>query len=269
MKTEVKEIPFNGSTLLGIRDASGQVWLAVRKVCSDIGLSDILGTFLIGSILLLIVIYLITKFCYEYSFSMLIAFLTGLHVLTCFTIAKNGVVILNGQRIVMVVSTLLFPVLSYGEDFINEIWGKKIAKVSLYIQLLTRICISLYSIWIININSTSEEIVNSYQTVMNIVPKSTINTIFAMFISSTIDIHIFSKLKEKNILKLGFRTWLSTLCSLIINNIIFMFMTFLGIMNLNEIIQSISIAIGIRIFACIIEVPFIYCAKEIYLHNKK
>lgn len=40
MKTEVKEIPFNGSTLLGIRDASGQVWLAVRKVCSDIGLSD-------------------------------------------------------------------------------------------------------------------------------------------------------------------------------------------------------------------------------------
>lgn len=40
MKTEVKEIPFNGSTLLGVRDAGGQVWLAIRKVCSDIGLSD-------------------------------------------------------------------------------------------------------------------------------------------------------------------------------------------------------------------------------------
>lgn len=40
MKTEVKEIPFNGDTLLGIKDASGQVWLAIRKVCSDIGLSD-------------------------------------------------------------------------------------------------------------------------------------------------------------------------------------------------------------------------------------
>lgn len=40
MKTEVKEIPFNGSTLLGVRDTSGQVWLAIRKVCSDIGLSD-------------------------------------------------------------------------------------------------------------------------------------------------------------------------------------------------------------------------------------
>lgn len=37
---EVKEIPFNGNTLLGIRDKSGQVWLAIRKVCSDIGLSD-------------------------------------------------------------------------------------------------------------------------------------------------------------------------------------------------------------------------------------
>ena len=40
MKTEVKEIPFNGNTLLGIRDASGQVWLAVKKACLDIGLTE-------------------------------------------------------------------------------------------------------------------------------------------------------------------------------------------------------------------------------------
>lgn len=40
MKTEVKEIPFNGSTLLGIRDESGQVWLAVKKACLDIGLTE-------------------------------------------------------------------------------------------------------------------------------------------------------------------------------------------------------------------------------------
>ncbi|WP_180272661.1 phage antirepressor N-terminal domain-containing protein [Konateibacter massiliensis] len=40
MKTEVKEIPFNGNTLLGVKDASGQVWLAVKKVCLDIGLSE-------------------------------------------------------------------------------------------------------------------------------------------------------------------------------------------------------------------------------------
>ena len=40
MKHEVKEIPFNGSTLLGIKDENGQIWLAIRKVCSDIGLSD-------------------------------------------------------------------------------------------------------------------------------------------------------------------------------------------------------------------------------------
>ena len=40
MKTEVKEIPFNGSTLLGIKDQNGQVQLAIRKTCTDIGLSD-------------------------------------------------------------------------------------------------------------------------------------------------------------------------------------------------------------------------------------
>ncbi len=40
MKQEAKEIPFNGNTLLGIRDESGKVWLAVKKVCLDIGLSE-------------------------------------------------------------------------------------------------------------------------------------------------------------------------------------------------------------------------------------
>lgn len=40
MKTEVKEIPFNGSTLLGARTPDGKVWLAVRKASIDIGLTD-------------------------------------------------------------------------------------------------------------------------------------------------------------------------------------------------------------------------------------
>lgn len=40
MKTEVKEIPFNGNTLLGVRTPDGKIWLAVRKSCRDIGLTD-------------------------------------------------------------------------------------------------------------------------------------------------------------------------------------------------------------------------------------
>lgn len=40
MKTEVKEIGFYGNTLLGVRDERGQVWLAVKKACLDIGLSE-------------------------------------------------------------------------------------------------------------------------------------------------------------------------------------------------------------------------------------
>lgn len=39
MKTEVKEIPFNDGSLLGVRTPDGKVWLAVRKSCLDIGLS--------------------------------------------------------------------------------------------------------------------------------------------------------------------------------------------------------------------------------------
>ena len=40
MKTEIKEIPFNNGALLGVRTPDGKVWLAVKKACLDIGLSD-------------------------------------------------------------------------------------------------------------------------------------------------------------------------------------------------------------------------------------
>lgn len=40
MKTEIKEIPFDNGTLLGVRTPDGKVWLAVKKACLDIGLSD-------------------------------------------------------------------------------------------------------------------------------------------------------------------------------------------------------------------------------------
>lgn len=43
MKAEVKEIPFNDGSLLGVKTEDGNIWLAVRKACRDIGLSDAQG----------------------------------------------------------------------------------------------------------------------------------------------------------------------------------------------------------------------------------
>lgn len=40
---EVKLIPFGEDELLGVRTSDGKVWLAVRKACRDIGLSDAQG----------------------------------------------------------------------------------------------------------------------------------------------------------------------------------------------------------------------------------
>lgn len=40
MGVETKEIPFYDDTLLGVKDEGGKVWLAVRKACLDIGLSN-------------------------------------------------------------------------------------------------------------------------------------------------------------------------------------------------------------------------------------
>lgn len=43
MKKEIKEIPFNDNTLLGVKTEDSKIWLAVRKTCRDIGLTDAQG----------------------------------------------------------------------------------------------------------------------------------------------------------------------------------------------------------------------------------
>ena len=40
MSNQVKNIPFDNGELLGVRTDDGQVWLAIRKACRNIGLTD-------------------------------------------------------------------------------------------------------------------------------------------------------------------------------------------------------------------------------------
>ncbi|WP_143322698.1 phage antirepressor N-terminal domain-containing protein [Clostridium sp. HBUAS56010] len=40
MESNVKEIPFNGKSLLGVKTGDGKVWLAIKKACIDIGLNE-------------------------------------------------------------------------------------------------------------------------------------------------------------------------------------------------------------------------------------
>ena len=40
MEHQIKEIPFYNDTLLGIKDNEGKVWLAIKKTCKNIGLTD-------------------------------------------------------------------------------------------------------------------------------------------------------------------------------------------------------------------------------------
>ena len=37
---EIKEIPFDNDTLLGVKTPDGKVWMAVKKACLDIGLNQ-------------------------------------------------------------------------------------------------------------------------------------------------------------------------------------------------------------------------------------
>lgn len=39
MNYETREIPFGEDTLLGVRTEDGEIWLAVKKACMDIGLT--------------------------------------------------------------------------------------------------------------------------------------------------------------------------------------------------------------------------------------
>lgn len=93
-------------------------------------------------------------------------------------------------------------------------------------------------------------------------PRITIGSLLAYIISQKCDTYIYIKLKEKYN-----KVWISnngsTFISQIVDTIVFVIVSFLGIMNQKEILQLILTMLTFKWIIALLDIPFIILAIKI------
>ena len=210
---------------------------------------------LIGSI---IVIYGMTLVLYR------IFGKQGLYTFTIIaTIGANieVLIVINAFGMEMTLGNVLFASTFLITDIISEIYGKKDAKLAVYLGISTSIAFIILSQWWLQyIPAESDFAMPAMKTIFSNTPR--------LMLTSMIVYAIVQKFGNER-KYLWIRNNGSTLVSQFLNNLLFSLGAFWGIHSTSTIIKIVISSYVIFIVTSLADTPFVYCARLIYDKNKE
>lgn len=225
------------------------------------GIPNLLLTAGFGLIVIIVGAVLADRFGKAYAPFIMVGMMAGLQIMVSFTSSKNCTLTVGGQEFFIIAGSLMYPILACGEDYINEFYGREIAKSSVTCQFIVRALSTIYLIWLIYLPCPAAETENytMFAKLMGIVPRVAISSMIATYIGGLLNVHLFAKIKGQTGDKmLWLRTLVSTSVGLFVNAIIFTLLAFAGTKPLNVMIQMILISVVVRLSTGILELFFLY-----------
>lgn len=233
------------------------------------GIPNVALTLLFGVLFIVVAAIWADRFGKGYAPVILVGLMAGLQMLVSVTSAKNVGLLFGGQSFFIIAGSLMFPILACGEDYINEFYGREVAKSSVLAQLIIRVLSTLFIVWIIVLPSppNGEANYSMFATLMGVIPRVAASSIIASYIGGILNVNIFAKIKQKTgEKKLWLRTFASTIIGLTTNAVLFTLLAFVGIRTLDQMLQMIFISVSVRLFTGFIELGFLYFMR--YLRDK-
>ena len=159
--------------------------------------------------------------------------------------------------------TILYGSTFLATDIINEKYGKKQAKKTIALGFLVMVFMTvLMTIALIYIPSKSDFANESLKTIFTLNIRITIASICGFVLSQLLDTILYNKLKNK-FKSLWIRNNFSTMISQLFDTIIFVIITYFGIMP-GSVILNISCTMYIfKLLVAILDTPFMYLSKKI------
>ena len=151
--------------------------------------------------------------------------------------------------------------ISYGAlflttDILSEKYGKKSAndatKLSFVFMILFTVLMYLFLQYKPSETDFSQD---AFLTIFNYIPRVTIGSLIAYYISQRSDVFLYNKLKQKYN-KVWISNNISTIVSQVFDTLIFVMISFLGTMSLKEIFDLIITMICFKWIIAILDTPF-------------
>lgn len=152
-------------------------------------------------------------------------------------------------------------------DILSEYHSEKDARIAVLIGFCSMVIGTLLMFIVIYMipDENGKEIFQNIKNIFSIQPRIILSSIIAYLTSQNVDVILFNLFKKKlpDRKFLWIRNNGSTLISQILDNVMFNFMAFLGILPLNAILGIIFSTYVLKIIVSLLDTPFIYLAKNI------
>ena len=234
------------------------------------GVPNLLLTAAFGLIVIIVGAILADRFGKAYAPFIMVGLMAGLQIMVSFTSSKNCTLTVGGQEFFIIAGSLMYPILACGEDYINEFYGKEIAKSSVTCQFIVRALSTVYLIWLIFLPCPANETENytMFAKLMGVVPRVAIASMIATYIGGLLNVNIFAKIKGRTGSKmLWLRTFVSTAVGLVVNAMLFTLMAFVGTKSVAVMAQMVLISVTVRLATGVLELIFLYFMT--FLRSKK
>jgi uncharacterized integral membrane protein (TIGR00697 family) len=149
-------------------------------------------------------------------------------------------------------------------DILSEIYGKAKAKLAVHIGFFSMITfLILMQLTLMFTPSAGDWAQPHLEALFTILPRITVASLIAYFISNRHDVWAFEYWKKRlpGDNKLWVRNNASTLVSQLLDSIIFSFIAFLGVFPLEIVIQIALSTYIFKVFVAIADTPFVYIAR--------
>ena len=167
--------------------------------------------------------------------------------------------------LVTAMGTILYSSLYLVTDILNEKYGKKDARKSVFIGFFILMSMTIImQITLYFVPHDSDILSPHISAIFSLMPRIAFASLTAYLISQLYDVWLFALIKKK---MKGKRLWLrnniSTISSQILDNVIFTSIAFIGIYEFSIIIQIFIVSMIMKIIVAALDTPFIYLARKI------
>lgn len=155
---------------------------------------------------------------------------------------------------------VMFASIFLATDILSENYGKKEAQKGVYVGIFS-IVVYIISMQL-SLSFIPSEIDNSHNSmklIFGLMPRVCLSSIIMYITANLADVYIFDKLKKQ---KLWIRNNISTILCNCLENFGFVFLAFLGVYHIYDVLKIALSTSMIEIIIAICDTPFLYMAKR-------
>lgn len=157
---------------------------------------------------------------------------------------------------------LIYPITFVIMDTVVEVWGKSTARKLIVGGLVANLMAAIVLTLSTHIPTAPFlDLHEAYSTILGGVPRIAVASMVAYYVSQSLDVALFSKLKNKFKGKhLWIRNNVSTMTSQLVDAVLFIVIAFSFTMPIQAILTMIAVQYGMKLILAAMDTPFVYMA---------